>query len=338
MARDDREARLARAATASGIDVWTWDAATRAIELPAGLARTFALDPRPSLEEWAERLAFDDRDRATSWLLHLTRPRGGQALVVQIDAGPSLRLSRVDADGSSFLLAAQILDPGVAAGHRTLQDFLYAVSHDLQEPLRMISSYVTLIQQRYADQLPPEAAEPMGFVTDGAARLDKMLRALLDLSRVETRGNALEDVSLNSLLDEVQADLELAIEESGAQITVDPLPNVRGDETQLFRVFFELLDNAIAFHGQHPPVIRVTTGEGPQRHRIHVESNGIPIARTQAERIFRPFCQLQPREAHSGIGMGLTLCRRIAGRHGGRIFLDDDATDVNRFVLELPYA
>lgn len=338
MEHHERDARLARAAEASGLDVWNWDAATRAIELSGPLAGVFDLETRTSLEQWIERLVFDDQDTATSWLLGLTRPQGGQPLVVQLDGGPSLRLIRVDAQGSHFLLAAQTLEPGVAAGHRTLQDFLYAVSHDLQEPLRMISSYVALIERRYGDHLPPEAGESMGFVTDGAARLEKMLRALLELSRIETRGNAFEDVALTHLLDEVQADLELAIEESGARITVDPLPTVQGDERQLFRLFFELLENAMAFRGQSPPTIHVAPGNGGRRHRIHVESNGIPIARSQVERIFRPFCRLQPRETHAGIGMGLTLCRRIAERHGGRIHLDPDADDVTRFVLELPYA
>lgn len=213
--------------------------------------------------------------------------------------------------------------------NRELQQFAYAISHDLQEPLRMVTNYLRLLEQRYRGQLDTQAQEFIGYAVGGAARMQEMIRALLDLSRVETRGKEFAPTDCEALLTLVLQNLQLAIEESGAHITHDPMPTVLADETQLRQVFQNLIENAIKFRRpDEPPRIHISAQrhcaweQGRKGWLFSVRDNGIGIEPSQFERIFQIFQRLHTREEYPGTGIGLALCKRIVERHGGRIWVE----------------
>ncbi|MFP8953677.1 PAS domain S-box protein [Natrialbaceae archaeon A-arb3/5] len=219
-----------------------------------------------------------------------------------------------------------------------LEQFAYAASHDLQEPLRMISSYLQLLDQRYSDDFDEDATEFVEFAVDGAERMTAMIEGLLEYSRVDTQGDSLEPVDLDDLLDDVLTDLQLRIEESDAEITADSLPTVRGDASQLRRVLQNLLTNAITYSGDEPPRITIEAEQHGQQCVLSVRDEGIGIAPDDQDQIFDIFQRLHTRDEHEGTGMGLTLSRRIIERHGGRIWVESDAGDGATFSLTLSLA
>ncbi|RDI70091.1 PAS domain S-box protein [Halopelagius longus] len=217
-----------------------------------------------------------------------------------------------------------------------LEQFAYASSHDLQEPLRMVSSYLRLIENRYGDELDEEGREFLEFAVDGADRMRDMIRSLLKYSRVETRGEPLEPVDLNDVLDEVRNDLERAITESDAVVTAETLPTVKGDDSQLRQVFQNLLENAIEYSGDEPPRVHVAAERSGERWEISVTDEGIGIDSEDEDRVFEVFQRLHTREEYDGTGIGLALCERIVERHGGEISLDSAPGEGSTFSFTLP--
>ncbi|SFF93551.1 PAS domain S-box-containing protein [Halopelagius inordinatus] len=219
-----------------------------------------------------------------------------------------------------------------------LEQFAYAASHDLQEPLRMVSSYLQLVERRYADALDDDGREFIDFAVDGADRMRDMIEGLLQYSRVETRGDAFEPTDLSAVLSDVCDDLQIQIDESDAEITLESLPRVRGDSNQLRQVFQNLLDNAIEYSGDEPPRIRVSAEREGAYWRVSVSDEGIGIDPADEERVFDVFQRLHNHDEHSGAGIGLALCQRIVERHGGDIWVDSDPGEGTTFSLTLPAA
>ncbi|QLD90076.1 PAS domain S-box protein [Natronomonas salina] len=218
-----------------------------------------------------------------------------------------------------------------------LEQFAYAASHDLQEPLRMITSYLQLLERRYTGELDEEAEEFIEFAVDGAQRMREMIDGLLEYSRVESRGDAFEAVDLDAVLDDVRDDLQLTLEESDADLEVGPLPRVEGDASQLRQLFQNLLENAVEYSGDEPPRIRVEVSrDGDSWVTVSVDDDGIGIDPDDADRIFEIFQRLHSREDHSGAGIGLALCERIVERHGGDIWVDSDPGAGATFYVTLP--
>ncbi|APW98368.1 two-component sensor histidine kinase [Halobiforma lacisalsi AJ5] len=217
-----------------------------------------------------------------------------------------------------------------------LEQFAYAASHDLQEPLRMVSSYLQLLESRYADELDEDGEEFIEFAVVGADRMRDMIDGLLEYSRVETEGDPFEPVDLDAVLDDVLTDLQLQIEETHAHITVDDLPTVQGDGEQLRQVFQNLLDNAIEYSGDEPPRIHVSADHEGSKWCISVRDEGIGIDPEQQDRIFEVFQQLHSREEHAGTGIGLALCQRIVKRHGGEIRVNSEPGEGTTFSFTLP--
>jgi PAS domain S-box-containing protein len=207
-----------------------------------------------------------------------------------------------------------------------LEQFAYVASHDLQEPLRMVSSYTQLLQRRYGGRLDEDADEFIGYAVDGAERMRRLIDDLLAYSRVGTRGRPLAPTSAQTALDAALANLRVAIEESGARIEAGPLPTVLGDETQLVQLFQNLVGNALKFRGDRPPV--VTLGAEPLPGSggwlFSVKDNGIGIEPGGAERIFVIFQRLHDRAEYGGTGIGLAVCKKIVERHGGRIWAESE--------------
>ncbi|WP_226023198.1 sensor histidine kinase [Halomicrobium salinisoli] len=205
-----------------------------------------------------------------------------------------------------------------------LEQFAYAASHDLQEPLRMISTYLQLIERRYEDELDEEGREFLEFAVDGADRMRSMVDGLLEYSRVETAADPLEPVELAAVLDDAREDLQMTIEASDATITADSLPRVEGDAHQLRQVFQNLLENAIEYSGDDPPDVHVSAERDGARWAVTVRDEGIGIDPGDQERVFDVFERAHGRDEGAGTGIGLALCQRIVERHGGEMWLDSE--------------
>ncbi len=217
-----------------------------------------------------------------------------------------------------------------------LEQFAYAASHDLQEPLRMVSSYLSLVERRYADELDEDAEEFIEFAVDGAERMREMIDALLEYSRVETRGDPFEQVDLQDVYEDAVQDLEVKIAESGAEIDAESLPEVYGDEGQLRQVFENLLSNAIEYTEEGPPRVSVDAERAGEEWIVSVSDEGIGIDPEHADRVFEVFNRLHTREEHEGTGIGLALCRRIVERHGGEIWVDSTPGEGSTFYFSVP--
>ncbi|MDD3518506.1 MAG: ATP-binding protein [Chromatiales bacterium] len=225
----------------------------------------------------------------------------------------------------------------IARSNDDLEQFAYIASHDLQEPLRMVSNYVSLLEHRYAERLDDEAREFMHFAVEGAQRMQQLIHDLLAYSRISTRPGAPAAVPIETALDEAIADLRTAIDETGAAITRDALPVVRADPTQLRQLFMNLLGNAIKFGRDNVPCrIHVAAERIDGQWRIDVHDNGIGIEPRHQERIFEIFQRLHERERYPGTGIGLALCRRIVERNGGRIWVESTPGEGSTFHFTLP--
>ncbi|MFC4544445.1 PAS domain S-box protein [Halosolutus amylolyticus] len=240
------------------------------------------------------------------------------------------------------------------ASNERLEQFAYAASHDLQEPLRMVTSYLQLIERRYGDALDEDGEEFLEFAVDGARRMREMIDGLLEYSRVETRGDPFETIDLDDVVDDVRTDLQLRIEETDAEITSESLPAVHGDGGQLRQVFQNLLSNAIEYSGDDPPRIEITAEQCGARDVpeqpgtaagadgadwiVSVHDEGIGIDPDETDRIFEVFQRLHGHEEHDGTGIGLALCRRIVERHGGAIWVDSEPGEETTVSFTLPAA
>ena len=203
--------------------------------------------------------------------------------------------------------------------NKELEQFAYVASHDLQEPLRMVSSYVQLLAERYKDQLDAPAQKFIHYAVDGAVRMQVLIQDLLDFSRVSTRGLNFTRIDCNLLLAETLDNLQNALTVSGAAVTHDQLPVVYGDRIQIVQVFQNLIANSIKFCTNTPPRVHVSAELSDGKWRFSVQDNGIGIDAKYADKIFVIFQRLHTREEYPGTGIGLALCKRIVERHGGEI-------------------
>jgi PAS domain S-box-containing protein len=230
----------------------------------------------------------------------------------------------------------------LARSNAELEQFAHIASHDLQEPLRMVISYLQLLERRYRGKLDPDADEFIDYAVDGAVRMQALIQALLSYARVSSRGQPFDTVKCDLVLQDAISNLHVAISESGAIITSDPLPEVWGDATQLTQVFQNLIANAIKFCRSVPPKIHISVQPlaAPQIPRIEllpspieeiqplsgwrfaVADNGIGIEAQYLDRIFAIFQRLHTRVAYSGTGIGLAICKKIVERHGGTIWVE----------------
>jgi PAS domain S-box-containing protein len=212
----------------------------------------------------------------------------------------------------------------LARSNTELEQFAYVASHDLQEPLRMVTSYLQLLERRYKGELDEDADEFIAFAVDGATRMQELINSLLKYSRVSTRGRPFEFVDSAQVLEHVLFSLQMAIEENHAVVTHDDLPTVMADGTQLTQVFQNLISNAIKFHGDRSPKIHVGAERSDGEWLFWVRDDGIGIAPQHFERIFRIFQRLHNRADYPGTGIGLTICKKVVERHGGRIWVESE--------------
>ncbi|WP_247004721.1 sensor histidine kinase [Halosolutus gelatinilyticus] len=241
-------------------------------------------------------------------------------------------------EGQQYQRELEQLVADLEESNERLEQFAYAASHDLQEPLRMVSSYLQLIERRYDDELDEDGREFLEFAIDGADRMRAMIDGLLQYSRVETQGKPLEPIDLNDVVSDVCHDLDVRITESNADVQVEDLSRVVGDEHQLRQVFQNLLKNAIEYSGDTRPRVRIFNERNGTGWTVAVQDEGIGIDPANQDEIFEVFHRLNARNNRSGSGIGLALCERIVERHGGEIWVESEPGKGSTFSFTLPAA
>jgi len=310
-------------------------------------------------------------DMTGDMLIKEFKPPGTHAVVIMAttDATPALatRLLRMGADAyvrkpfdpnylvdlaartkrqHSFLRVESLLDERTRAlelavgelerSNASLQEFAYVVSHDLQEPLRMVSSYVRLLARRYEGQLDEAADDFIRFAVQGADRMKDMIEALLIYSRVKSRAHPMVATDLKDVVEASLSNLKLAIEDSDARVTCDEMPTVTCDAPQMIRVFQNLVSNAIKFRGDSPANIHIGVHRDEAVWELSVRDNGIGIAEDAQEKVFGVFHRLHSRQEYEGTGIGLAICKRVVAHHSGRIWIESEPGAGTTVFFTLP--
>lgn len=219
-----------------------------------------------------------------------------------------------------------------------LEQFAYVISHDLQEPLRMVSSYTQLLAKRYSNKLDADADEFISYAVNGAKRMQTLLHDLLEYSRVGTRGKPFSPVNCEHVVEQAMANLKIAIKECSASVSYDTLPTVIGDEGQLVRLFQNLIGNAIKFRKDEAPQVHITAQRRNNIVTFSIKDNGIGIDPQHSQSIFEIFRRLHTREEYPGTGMGLAICKKIVERHGGHISVQSQPEQGSTFYFSIDTA
>ncbi|MBF0625234.1 MAG: PAS domain-containing protein [Magnetococcales bacterium] len=371
----DSRASLARAQEIAHLGNWDWIIPADTLWWSDEVYRIFGLSGggySPSYAGFLAAVHEDDRQKVIDAVQtsladptipyriehRVVRPDGGERVVeeqgevIRDSSGQSLRMIGTVHDiterkrGEEALrrlnetLEAQVTErtQDLERSNRELEQFAYVASHDLQEPLRLISGYVQLLARRYQGQLDDKADRFIAYTVDGASHMQALIDSLLAYSRVKSRGGSLKPVDCEVALDrtlELSRDL---ISRGMALVTRDPLPRVMGDAIQLIQLFQNLIGNAIKFHGPEQPRVHVSARREGADWLLSVTDNGIGIDPRYHDKIFLIFQRLHGRQEYSGTGIGLALCKRIVERHRGRIWVVSQPGVGARFCFTLPAA
>ncbi|HZQ78955.1 MAG TPA: ATP-binding protein [Acidimicrobiia bacterium] len=306
-------------------------AALAALVLWRALAH-WVLGPLDSLGDQTRRVTAGEFDRP----IEPVGPPEIMALAADTDAmRRRIRSELAAVEDAREQLAAQADE--LARSNADLEQFAYVASHDLQEPLRKVTSFCQLLQRRYQGQLDERADQYIEFAVDGAKRMQALINDLLAFSRVGRTTEAFVDVDCDEALDRALRNLENAIEDAGAEIVrLTPLPTVEGDPSLLAALFQNVLGNAIKFRSEAPPRVEIGAGRSDGEWSFRVSDNGIGIDEAYAERVFVIFQRLHAKELYPGTGIGLALCKKIVEFHGGRIWIDTGVASGTTVCWTLP--
>lgn len=311
-------------------------------EFVAGIGPTLIEDSFDAFKEELVALTSGETSfEAKAATSALTGRRLDLTLRCRVAPGHESTLSRIFVSAlptAELRHAEQVMARLVRDLERTRQDleqFAYVASHDLQEPLRMVSSYLQLIERRYKGRLDGDADDFIHFAVDGARRMQNLISDLLDYSRIGTRGKPFGPTDFNEVLDGALASLKEAFESAHAKLTRDPLPTLIADASQVEQLFQHLIGNAVKFRGRRPR-IHVGAEEIDDEWVFSVRDNGIGIDPRYAERIFVIFQRLHGRDEYPGTGMGLAICKRIVERRGGRIWVESEPGKGATFYFTMP--
>ena len=242
----------------------------------------------------------------------------------------AMALERRQAQAELVRMAKELLD-----SNAELQQFAYVASHDLQEPLRAVAGYISLIEERFRDKLDEKGRQHVAGAIEGAERMHALINDLLELSRVGSRAKAFQATDLNAVLDVALHNLGPRIRECGATVTRDSLPMLEVDGSQITLLFQNLISNALKFHSDRPPEIRITARPQSGHWLFAVADNGIGIESQYFERIFQIFQRLHTRKRYPGTGIGLAICKKIVERHGGRLWVESEPGIGSTFYFTL---
>jgi len=221
--------------------------------------------------------------------------------------------------------------------NKDLEQFAYVANHDLQEPLRMISSFTQLLERRYKDKLDQDANEYIRFAVDGAIRMQKLLNDLLEFSRIKNQAEQYEPVDASVLLGQAVANIQQLLTDNTALVTNDDLPLIQANEAQIIRVFQNLIENAVKFHKKTElPKIHISCTKQENMYRFSVADNGIGIEKQYHDKVFVVFQRLHSVKDYPGTGIGLSICKRIVERHGGTIWFESIVNEGTTFYFTIP--
>jgi PAS domain S-box-containing protein len=353
---EDTKERLEAATEAGAVGTWEWRIPDDKMVTGVSFAKKFGIDPDAategvSFDQFVSAIHDDDRERVERKIEDAIELGAEYEEEYRVwDDNDDLRWvvargrAEYDDDGTPATFPGALADiterkrfeQRLEKSNERLEQFAYAASHDLQEPLRMVTTYLQLIERRYADELDEDAEEFIAFAIDGADRMRDMIEGLLEYSRIEKRGDPFESVDLDVVLADVRQDLQMRIEESGAEITAESLPRVEGDPGQLRQVFQNLLSNAIEYSDDDPPRVDISAVRNGSEAIVSVTDEGIGIEPDDRERVFEVFQSLHAQDEYSGAGIGLALCKRIVERHGGDIWVESEPGEGATFSLVLP--
>jgi PAS domain S-box-containing protein len=331
----------------ANIGIWTWDIPNDKVEWDERISRMFGQDPviqYHNFEAFEKCIYEDDLPHFTRAVkkalneenlldtIFRTRQNNGEYTYIDAKArvqkdlsGRPIKMTGVCLDITAMQETTEktlfSLNEDLLRSNRELEQFAYVASHDLQEPLRMVSSFTQLLAIRYKDKLDKDAREFINFAVDGAQRMQRLINDLLQYSRIKTRGKNLSVTNLNDVLDQTLHNLSIKIKEKKAVITSDTLPSVFADDGQMVQLFQNLIENGLKFC-EKTPKIHISSVEEDDYYRFSVKDNGIGIEPQYFDRIFQIFQRLHLRDEYGGTGIGLAICKRIAERHGGRIWVE----------------
>ena len=240
----------------------------------------------------------------------------------------------VELAASEALLRSKVMQ--LERSNEELQQFAYVCSHDLQEPLRVISNYTQLLSKRYHRQLDEKADLFIGFAVDASKRMQDLINDLLAYSRLQTRERKFSPVDCNNVVQMALANLEILMTETGATVDYDSLPTIEGDQSQLLQLFQNLVGNALKFRSKEAVLIKISAQQKDNAWLFAVHDNGIGIEMQFEDRIFLIFQRLHTKEEYSGSGIGLAVCKKIVLRHGGRIWVESVAGSGSTFYFTFP--
>jgi PAS domain S-box-containing protein len=313
---------LIRRVLATGNSVWVADVTEKPDFLRGPLAKSCGLHGAFALpvlmgEKVLGAIEFFSREprHPDKWLLQITVSVGRQI-------GQLMARRQAEEDARNAHEELEVKARELERSNEELQQFAYVASHDLQEPLRMVSSYTQLLKRRYSDRFDGDAKEFMDFIVDGAARMKQLIEDLLAYSRVGTRGRELSRTDSGVALEKALVNLRVAQEASGAEVTHDDMPEVVADGAQLTQVFQNLIGNAMKFRTEEKPRIHVSAETRERVWVFGVRDNGIGLDAQYADRIFMMFQRLHNKAEYPGTGIGLAICKKIVERHGGRIWVE----------------
>jgi PAS domain S-box-containing protein len=329
------------------IGIWEWDIRTDEFEWDERIEKMFGLKPDSVQRKFDafERCIYEEDIPHFRRAIHNTLEKDtpfdtifrirlredefnyidAKALVEKDNNGKPIKMTGVCFDITDMKRGAEQalfrLNEDLLRSNKELEQFAYVASHDLQEPLRMVSSFTQLLSIRYKDKLDQEAQEFIKFAVDGALRMQSLINDLLEYSRVETRGKNLSLTDMHDVLGHTINNLSLKIKEKNALVTCDELPTIVADGGQMIQLFQNLIGNALKFCKTSPRV-QISAKEEKDHYLFSVKDNGIGIEPQYFDRIFQIFQRLHSKEKYGGTGIGLAICRRIVERHGGKIWVE----------------
>ncbi|MGE5353229.1 MAG: PAS domain S-box protein [Acidobacteriota bacterium] len=362
--RQLRESRqgLIEAQRLAHMGSFTFDASTGMLDWMDEVFNIFERDPdkgHPSLQDVMNYVHPDDREYVDACLDEAQKDKKTLSMEYRIvtDNGNVKYLRYIgnpifDSNGNLVKRFGTVLDitenkeaelklkttlENLERSNRELEQFAYIASHDLQEPLRMVSNFARLLAQRYQDHLDDNANEFIAFMVEGTKRMQNLISDLLQYARVTTKAQPFEATDMTQIMDYVTADLRMAIDEKNAYLNYGKLPEIMADPIQMRQLMQNLVANAIKFKGNKDPEISIEARSNEKEWVFCVRDNGIGIAPEYHDRIFIIFQRLHEREKYAGTGIGLALCKKIVERHGGRIWVESEERQGAAFYFTIPF-